>query len=110
MEDMSNIRPTGIQANKQQQILTIRWSNNSSSHYPYAGLRAVCPCVECKGGHGNMGKPPDPRIVRDTPSNAINIERIAQVGSYAIQIIWSDGHNTGIYTWEMLQQADPAKA
>ena len=107
---MSNIRPVGIKADKQRRTLTINWSDTSSSIYPYAGLRAVCPCVECKGGHGNMGTPPDPRIVRDTPDSGITIEGIAQMGSYAIQINWSDGHNTGIFTWQMLRQADPAKA
>lgn len=55
-----------------------------------------------------MGDPPDPRTVRDTPPDEeLNIERIEPVGGYALQFYWSDGHSTGIYTWEMLRTACP---
>jgi DUF971 family protein len=102
------IRPTGVQADRNQRLLIINWNDGHISRLPFAGLRAVCPCVECKGGHENMGGPPDPRVVRDTVNPEMNIEAIQPSGSYAIQINWSDGHWTGIYTWEMLRAADPA--
>ena len=105
---MTNIyRPAGIQADRNQRILTITWADGHESRYPFAGLRAVCPCVTCKGGHAHMGTPPDPRVVRDTPNEGLNLEHIERVGSYALQFLWSDGHSTGIYTWQLLREACP---
>ena len=100
-------RPANIKADRNERTLTITWQDGHESVYPFAGLRAVCPCVECKGGHEHMGGPPDPRVVRDTPPGDLNLENIAQVGGYALQFFWDDGHSTGIYTWETLRQACP---
>ncbi len=104
---MKNVRPVGITADRNERTLTIRWGDGHESRYPLAGLRAVCPCVECKGGHANMGGPPDVEKVRDTPNVGVNLEKVETVGSYALQFQWSDGHWTGIYTWEYLRQACP---
>ena len=101
------IRPASITADRKQRILTVTWSDGHESAYSFAGLRAVCPCVECKGGHAHMGGPPDPRIVRDAVDDSLDLQRIEQVGSYALQFHWSDGHSTGIYTWDMLRNACP---
>lgn len=54
-----------------------------------------------------MGQPPDPRVVRDTPRTNLNLDHLEAVGAYALQFFWSDGHATGIYTWEMLRAACP---
>lgn len=104
---MTKPRPVAITADRTERILQIRWQDGHESVYPFAGLRAVCPCAECKGGHENMGGPPDPRVVRDTPRGEINLREVEQVGSYALQFSWSDGHAMGIYTWEMLREACP---
>lgn len=102
------IRPTKITADRGARELIISWADGRTSRYPFDGLRAVCPCVMCKGGHANMGRPPNPCAVRDTASTDLRLEAIQAMGSYAIQLSWSDGHNTGIYTWTFLRQADPA--
>lgn len=101
------VRPAGITADRTKGILTITWDDRHESRYPFEGLRAVCPCVECKGGHANMGGPPDPRRVRDAARTGLALERIDQMGSYALQFSWGDGHSTGIYTWELLRAACP---
>ncbi len=104
---MSVIHPSDITADRNKRVLVIRWKDGHESRYPFDGLRAVCPCVECQGGHANMGKPPDPRKVRDEPLTDLNLEHVEVVGSYALQITWSDGHSTGIYTWALLRAACP---
>ena len=100
-------RPTGVTADRNQRLLTITWDDGHESHYPFTGLRAECPCAECKGGHEHMGRPPDPHKIRETPNEGVTIENVVAVGSYAITIHWSDGHWTGIYTWDFLRQACP---
>jgi DUF971 family protein len=106
---MQNSRPKQVTADRNQGVLIIIWDDGHESRYPFAGLRAVCPCVECRGGHQNMGQPPDPRVVRDTPPSDIRLEGLDAVGAYAIQMQWSDGHATGIYSWEMLRNACPCE-
>lgn len=54
-----------------------------------------------------MGEPPDLTLMRSVPATDLNLELIAAVGSYAIQMHWSDGHSTGIYTWDFLRAACP---
>ncbi|RMG93279.1 MAG: DUF971 domain-containing protein [Chloroflexi bacterium] len=102
-------KPTGIKANRSARTLTITWDDGHISEYSFAGLRAICPCVECKGGHENMGTPADPRLVREAHNPDLNLQQIQQVGGYAIQFMWSDGHWAGIYTWEYLRQACPCE-
>ncbi|MCP4426071.1 MAG: DUF971 domain-containing protein [Chloroflexi bacterium] len=104
---MSKVRPTGITAVRSQKLLKITWNDGHESAYPYAGLRAECPCAECRGGHENMGQPADPRIVRDAPDEGVIIKNIEPAGNYAITFRWSDGHWAGIYTWDYLRQACP---
>ena len=104
---MSLLRPTNILADRKQRILSISWSDGHQSELPFAGLRAVCPCAECKGGHESMGELPDPHLVRDMVDKGLNLERIEPVGSYALQFHWSDGHSAGIFTWPFLRAACP---
>lgn len=104
---MASIQPASVTGDRRQRQLIIVWADGHESRYPFDGLRAICPCVACRGGHANMGRPPDPREVRDTPPSNLELQRIEPVGAYALQLFWSDGHATGIYTWELLRQACP---
>ena len=104
---MEKVKPTGVTADRNQRLLIINWNDGHVSRLPYAGLRAICPCVECKGGHENMGGPPDLDVLRNARDESIVLEKVQAVGSYALQFEWSDGHWTGIYTWDFLCQADP---
>jgi DUF971 family protein len=54
-----------------------------------------------------MGLPPDADAVRETVDESINLDRVDAVGGYALQFAWSDGHSSGIYTWEYLRLACP---
>lgn len=101
----SKARPTGVTADRNRRVLTIGWSDGTSCDFSFAGLRAVCPCVACRGGHENMGRPADKHLLRLAKDPELNLDQIEAVGSYAIQIAWSDGHSTGIYTWEYLYEA-----
>jgi DUF971 family protein len=104
---MSSNKATGVTADRQRRVMTISWDDSHVSVYRFEGLRAVCPCVECKGGHANMGGPPDPRAVRDAAITDLKLEQIQAVGGYALQFHWSDGHSAGIYTWPLLRAACP---
>ena len=102
---MDKIRPTNITADRNERILIIEWDDGKECRYPFAGLRAVCPCAECQGGHDNMGKPADKLLLHTVENPDLNMEKIEPVGSYAVTILWSDGHWQGIYTWQYLYEA-----
>ncbi len=101
---MTDIRPTGVKADRTKRVVTISWSDGTSCDYPFAGLRANCPCVECKGGHEHMGGPFDVALLHSAQNDELTLTRVAPVGSYALQFVWSDGHDSGIFTWEYLYQ------
>jgi DUF971 family protein len=104
---MTNTNPSGISINKSDRIVIISWQDGHESRYSFDGLRVVCPCVECKGGHQYMGGPVDPRTIRDAEAGDIFLRDAINVGSYAIQFYWSDGHSSGIYSWSLLRAACP---
>lgn len=102
---MEKIRPTNITADRQERTLIITWNDGKECRYSFAGLRAVCPCAECQGGHSNMGRPADKLLLQTAQDPDLNMEQIEAVGSYAVTFLWSDGHWQGIYTWQYLYEA-----
>ena len=84
------------------------WGDNSESEINIKTLRDECPCVHCKGESVIFST----YIPLKSPFKAAGfyeIEKIEKIGNYAIQIIWRDGHNTGIYSWEMLKALSKEK-
>ncbi len=106
---MATPRPTGITADRDRKILVITWNDGHLSEYPFAGLREACPCAECRGGHENMGGPPDPGVffIPLSPAKSDRLTDLQAVGNYALQFTWADGHQYGIYTWDYLRGLCP---
>jgi DUF971 family protein len=104
------IRPKNITVNKQAGELVIDWPDRTC-RYPLSHLREACPCVECRGGHENMGMANAPdNLLALTPARSYKLdadEPVSMVGNYALQFRWDDGHSTGIYTWEYLYHLCP---
>ncbi|RCK72450.1 MAG: hypothetical protein IGBAC_0524 [Ignavibacteriae bacterium] len=75
--------------------LTIEWDDRHYGKHTYINLRNLCPCAYCKLQRENSEQNADDKIYEITD--------IEQVGSYAIKIIWADGHDTGIYSFEYLR-------
>ncbi len=98
---------TNISVSTEKQILTILWADSHKSIYPLEGLRRACPCVECAGGHANMGKKVTADIFTSPHTETWTITRLEELGNYAMQVFWGDGHDTGIYRWEYLRDICP---
>lgn len=105
--DADSLRPAQLTANRQEQTLEIRWADGHSSVFPLAGLRNVCPCAECRGGHQNMGGPVDRAALYAHPDKTWELQNAFLVGHYALGITWADGHDGGIYTWSFLRGLCP---
>jgi DUF971 family protein len=78
----------------------ITWPGGPEVTIPPARLRDLCPCAACVE-EGTGRKILDPATI---PPDIRPLE-IAAVGNYAVQITWSDGHSTGIYSWRALRDA-----
>lgn len=101
MADNVDSRPLQISRHGAHDI-QIRWSSGEEAVYPARFLRGQCPCATCVDevtGKRIVGESVLPILVYPT--------KIEPVGRYAIQIFWSDGHSTGIYTWERLYDLLP---
>lgn len=102
----SSTTATGIEVSNEEQTLEIKWEDGVTSIYPLYGLRKNCPCVMCRGGHDRMNTFEPEAFFTENPP-LMNITNINQVGNHAIQIVWIDGHNSGMYRWETLRWLDP---
>lgn len=101
---MTNPRPTAISADREAGILTIKWNTGEVAEIPFDLLRNSCPCAACRGGHANMKKEPDASmfVIPLMDANKTKLTDVQMVGSYAVSIVWADGHNDGIYNWNYL--------
>jgi DUF971 family protein len=78
----------------------ITWAGGPEVVIPFVRLRDACPCAECVDENTGRKLIDPSQIPPD-----IRPERILPVGNYAVQIHWSDGHSTGLYSWRTLRDA-----
>ena len=79
--------------------LGIEWTDGRSSRYDVVDLRRKCPCAECVDEFTRK-----PILKAEDVREDVRPIRIESVGRYALSIRFSDGHNTGIYTFEILRK------
>ena len=101
------MRPVSIKKTASAE-LTITWDDGHVSPYTLEFLRDACPCAGCKGETILMHEYSAPAQDRSTPGR-YSLKDAQQVGSYALQLGWGDGHNTGIYSWQYLRENCPCE-
>ncbi len=89
--------PEAIQIHRDQRVVEIRWSADHVSVYPFRWLREQCECAACKNEWTGERLVSPEQVPED-----LGVEGAELVGNYALRIRWSDGHDTGLYTWEHL--------
>ena len=97
---MQKFQPTRIERGDNR--LTIQWKDSSESEVSYRLLREKCPCAHCDATRSNK----DPFHILPTADffEKLSLVDIQRVGRYAVRLVWSDGHRTGIYTFEFLRE------
>jgi len=80
-------------------VLRISWNDGAESRIPVFDLRANCPCANCVDELTGERILDPKRVDPDVKPKSLE-----SVGNYALKIVWSDGHDTGIYTWERLRR------
>lgn len=99
--------------------IKIDWKDGHQSDYAVGWLRDECPCAHCTGAHGTTpqrtnyaGKAASAPAASPFPmfTPALRMLSVEPVGAYAIRISWSDGHGSGIYSWDHLRAICPCDA
>ncbi|HEY6044428.1 MAG TPA: DUF971 domain-containing protein [Nitrosospira sp.] len=87
--------PSEIKLHRKSMLLEIAFSDGRTFRYPCEFLRVYSPSAEVRGHSPGQE-------VLQTGKKEVNINHIEPVGNYAIQLNFSDGHNTGLYSWDLL--------
>ena len=92
--------------------IKIDWKDGHRSEYALGYLRDECPCASCTGAHGT--EPQKSNYSAPASANpfqmfapTLKMSGVEEVGRYAVRILWSDGHNTGIYSFDHLRNICP---
>lgn len=92
---MSSPAPTALTVHQQSRVLEVSFDDGSAFRLPFELLRVYSPSAEVRG-HG-----PGQEVLQ-TGKREVVIDSIEPVGAYGIKPVFSDGHETGIYTWAQL--------
>ena len=88
-------QPVEIKLHQTSRVLEIAFADGATFRLPCEFLRVYSPSAEVRG-HG-----PGQEVLQ-TGKKDVEISRIEPVGQYAVQLYFSDGHDTGIYSWDLL--------
>lgn len=95
--DKNTPLPTEIKLHQASHVLEVAFNDGSVFHLPYEFLRVYSPSAEVRGhGHGQE--------TLQVGKQGVSIASIEPVGSYAVQPTFSDGHDSGIYSWDYLYE------
>ena len=98
MRDTEVMKPSPKKIQSKDGILAISWSDGHEGLHEARSLRLACRCAACvdEWTHEARLKPTD--VAPDVRPKKIDIS-----GNYALQILWSDGHSTGLYLYDYLR-------
>jgi DUF971 family protein len=88
-------QPTAVTVHQQSRVLEVGFADGSEFRIPFELMRVYSPSAEVQG-HG-----PSQEVLQ-TGKREIDIVSLNPVGNYAVLPVFSDGHNTGIYSWDYL--------
>ncbi len=95
--------------------VAIEWKDGHQSEWNFAWLRNACPCATCHEEREQNGrkpgepkpKPSNPLVMYEAP---VRPAEVTPVGKYAMKFKWTDGHESGIYSWEYLRRVCQCEA
>ena len=98
-----NLQPTQLKMVSPER-LQIDWSDGLVHQYTVRKLREKCPCASCREKHRAPSPPPtDLPVLQPSETKPLRITTMEPQGRYAYAIHFSDGHNTGLFTLELLR-------
>jgi DUF971 family protein len=98
-----NARPTKI-ALSGNDGLSITWSDEQVRRYTFRELRDACPCATCREKRSHPAPAALLPVLSAAETQPLKLKAMEPVGQYAYSIVFSDSHDTGIYTFDLLRQ------
>ena len=99
---MTSTDPSSVRVDLDANRVVITWRDGHESRYTGAYLRWTCPCAACRGHAPGQVEPPRFEDVRQ-----VRLLGAGPVGSYALRFDFSDGHDSGIFSYEHLRRSCP---
>ena len=96
-------RPAAYDVDDDGSALRITWEDGHFSPFNAEYLRGYCPCAGCQG-HGRARWE-----LEFHPAPGVTFDEMAPIGAYAVGFVFSDGHSTGIYSFELLRSLCPCR-
>lgn len=93
--------PVEIRLRRQSRLLALTFDDGTTCELPFEYLRVFSPSAEVRGHGGTMDGLPKILVIG---KEDVNVTRIEPVGNYAIRLVFDDGHDSGIYSWPVLQE------
>lgn len=87
--------------------LTIVWADGGTSFYPIDYLRRMSPSADNRHLREQLEENPLMVLPKDVSAGPVTAVDAQLMGAYAIKLSFSDGHDTGIYSWDYLREIDP---
>jgi len=104
---MISTDPAEITVTRDKREMRIRWQDDHESAYSFDLLRKECPCALCNDQRGKAPAPASPNLaVLSGPvvrTGEIQVTEVKPIGRYALNFVWSDGHDSGIYSYNFLR-------
>jgi DUF971 family protein len=94
---MAQVKPTEIKLHQRSKILEIAYEDGARFELPCEYLRVYSPSAEVQGHGPGQG-------VLQIGKEDVNITAVEPVGHYGIKLVFDDGHDTGIYVWDLLYE------
>src|SRR5262245_56876569 len=98
--------PTNLSLPQPDRLL-IEWSDGEQRIIKIKELRQNCPCATCREKFNQPPQPVDLKslpILNDAQLQPLRIVKMQPLGNYAYNVAFSDGHDTGIFTFELLRE------
>jgi DUF971 family protein len=97
MSEVQPPRPEQVRLRRQSRVLELTYAGEERYELPWEYLRVNSPSAEVRGHH------PSEAVLQTGKKNVALVE-VKPVGHYALQLVFDDGHDTGLYTWPYLRQ------
>ncbi|HVC38692.1 MAG TPA: DUF971 domain-containing protein [Candidatus Dormibacteraeota bacterium] len=98
--------PRRFAYDEQSRALLVDWMDGTGQAISFGRLRRACPCALCSG---ELGRPGRFQIDPELHLGEDELADIQLVGNYGLKATWADGHDTGIYRFELLRSLGAAE-
>lgn len=103
--------PAEVIVDRHDRVLVIAWKDEHRSVYAFDDLRRDCPCASCEDARSKRRSGGGLLVISGpiVKRGQVQVTDYHPVGWYALSFAWSDGHDTGIYTYESLRAKCPCE-